>query len=435
MNAFLKLIFFFLFPLFPLTSRAAEEPSPTVLVIFGATGDLTAKKILPAIDQLSEKGQLPKKFAVVAVARRAEAEFRKQIRSAQPIIYHQSRFDDDQGYQGLQKLIGRIDQNFGSQSQRIYFLATPPSHFKTIVEKMDQHDLIAPTDRVLIEKPFGRDLESALALQESLSQHLDDSQIYRIDHYLGKEGVQNLIQFRLGQHLEDIWNNQHVDHVQITLSEEIGIGTRGQFWEETGFLRDVVQNHLMQLLSLVGMEPPGSIEAVPAEKIKLLNAIRPLDPKSIVRGQYGTGLIQGKEVVGYKEEKDVSPTSTAETFVSATFFIDNDRWEGVPFHIRGGKRLPEPITEIAMTFKSGEVLHIRIQPKPAIFFEDSAELPFEPALFSEAYQKLIYDSIRGDPSSFVQAEEQFAAWRLLTPVLNHWETEKEIAIYPAGTWP
>lgn len=441
-----------------------REPQPTVMVIFGATGDLTSKKILPAIDQLAQQGNLPQKFALVGVARKAEAEFRKQVHFDHKLFYNQADFNRDEGYRDLEKLIGQIDREFGAKSNRIYFLATQPSYFATIVEKLAEHKLLSPPQakewsRVVIEKPFGHDLPSALALEEKISQHLDESQIYLIDHYLGKEGVNNLICFRQSGALESIWDKEHIDHIDITLSEDIGIGARAKFWEETGLLRDVVQNHIMQLLSLVAMELPADAQSLPKEKIKVLHAIRALDLGAVVRKQYGPGSINGSPVVGYLQEKDVPKSSLAETFVAAELFIDNDRWEGVPFHIRSGKRLPTQITEIVVAFKSKEELHIRIQPKPAIFFKEAPEIipgviqesvlaarhsqnrflnhgqyTFEPFPFSEAYQKLIYDCLQGDRSSFVQNEEQLAAWRLLTPVLEHWKTQDQIPIYPAGTW-
>jgi glucose-6-phosphate 1-dehydrogenase len=411
-----------------------EQPAPTVMVIFGATGDLTSKKILPAIERLAKEGQLPERFATVGVARKSEEVFRKKISSQ--IYYAQGDFDEDAGYERLAQLLNRIDKDFGAKSNRIYFLSTPPKYFSTIVEKLHQHDMIYKPEknqwsRVLVEKPFGTDLQSAIALQKDLSKYLDESQIYRIDHYLGKEGVKNLTDFRLGQKLESIWNHEHIDHVQITISEDIGIGSRAQFWEETGLLRDIVQNHLMQLLSLVAMEVNSDLAA---EKIKVLHAIRPLDVGSVIRGQYGPGEIKGSQVPGYKGEEGVSTTSTVETYVAATLFIDNERWKGIPFTIQAGKRLPAQLAEIVVHFKSKETLHIRIQPKPAIFFEGGPYFSSEPSQYSEAYQKLIIDCMKGDQGSFVQGEEQVAAWRLLTPVLEHWKTEPHIPTYPAGTW-
>jgi len=259
--------------------------------------------------------------------------------------------------------------------------------------------------------------------------------MYRIDHYLGKEGVHNLIDFRLSGRLEPIWNRRCISKIDITISEEIGIGSRGSFWEKTGLLRDIVQNHLMQLLSLVAMEVPSDAESIPAEKIKVLKAIRPLDVKAARRGQYAPGEIRGSKVVGYTEERGVSPSSTVETYAAATLFVDNDRWSGVPFTFRAGKRLPRGLVEIVVQFNSKEALHIRIQPEPAIFFEGGSNFSFDPFPFSDAYQTLIVDCIRGDQSSFVQEEEQMVSWELLTPVLDYWKSNPTISLYPAGTWP
>lgn len=408
------------------------EPPPIVLVIFGASGDLTAKKIVPAVEKLAGEGYLPEKFAVVGVARRDEAEIRKQTVFGHKFYYCQANFDEEQGYENLAQLLNEIDRGFGVKSNRIYFLSTQPSYFSTIVEKLSTHNLIyqpgrTEWSRVMIEKPFGHDLPSALYLQEQISRYLDESQIYRIDHYLGKGGVQNLIDFRFKKELEPIWDNEHIERVQITLSEEIGIGTRANLWEETGLLRDIVQNHIMQLLSLVAMEVPSDKNKIAEEKVHLLNAVR---LEKMVRGQYGPGVINGESVVSYKEEKGVPQSSNAETFVSAQLSIDNDRWKGVPFEIRGGKRLSAQITEIVVTFKTQEKLHIRIQPNPAIYFQNTPEISLKAPLFSEAYQKIIYDCIHGDQSSFVQKEEQFAAWRILAPYLK---AQDQIVTYPAGS--
>lgn len=427
----IRLLLIILVAISAVSCSKSKTQAPTVMVVFGATGDLTAKKIIPAIEKLGEEGRLPEKFALVGVARRTEAAFQKEGRH-----YVQTTFEDDTGYQKLATLLDEIDRDFGAKSNRIYFLSTQPSYFKTVVEKLHQHQLIYhPKERVwsrvMIEKPFGHDLESALDLQRSISQYLDESQIYRIDHYLGKEGVQNLVDFRQRKDFDAIWNHEHIDRVEITLSEEIGIGNRAKFWEETGLLRDVVQNHMMQLLSLVAMEPGDQL---PLQKRQVLESIRPLQVDTVVRAQYGPGLIANANVVGYKDENGVPSTSTAETFVKAALYIDNDRWKGVPFILQSGKRLPKQMTEIVIHFKSEKALHIRIQPKPAIFFEDTPKLAFEPFPYSEAYQKLILDCINGDQASFVQQEEQIAAWQILTPVLEHWKQQDAIPTYPAGTW-
>jgi glucose-6-phosphate 1-dehydrogenase len=438
MKAILKFIILLCVVFTAVSCNEKRGEAPTVMVVFGATGDLTAKKILPAIDQLDEQGRLPESFVLIGAARKAEEEFRKKVSSRYPISYAQVDFEQKEGYERLAQQIAEIDKKFGAKSNRLYFLATQPSSFSSIVEQLSEHGLLhSPKEkawsRVVIEKPFGRDLPSAIALQAQISQHLDESQVYLVDHYLGKEGVRNLMAFRQSGEWESKWNKENIDRIDITLSEEIGIGGRAKFWEETGLLRDVVQNHIMQLISLVAMEQPASVQNMAEEKIKVLQAIRPLDVVGVTRGQYGPGEIKGERVVGYREEEGVPFSSTAETFAAATLYIDNDRWSGVPFHIQGGKRLSAQLTEIVVRFKSEEELHIRIQPKPAIFFKGSPEMVFEPFPFSEAYQKLIYDCMRGDKSSFVQHEEQLAAWRLLTPVLEYWQTQSQIEMYSAGT--
>lgn len=419
-----------------MTCSPPKEP-PTVMVVFGVSGDLATHKVLPAINQLSQNRSLPEEFALVGIARKAETVFRKQINNK--IHYIQADLKEDSAYEELAKALKKIDHNFGAKSNRIYFLATQPSAFAIIVEKLHTHGLIEPPhgknwSRVLIEKPFGHDLSSAVALQKNLSQYLDETQIYRVDHYLTKAGVQNLLKFRQKKDLEPFWNNQYIDSVEITLSESAGIGSRGKFWEETGLLRDVVQNHMMQLVSLTAMDLPSTQTSLSEKKMNVLKAIRPLDLESTLRGQYGPGEIQGTSVIGYKEEEDVPPSSTVETFVATTLFIDNDRWEGVPFFIRSGKRLHEQKGEILLRFKSGEILHVRIQPNPAIFFESKCPSENNSASYpTEGYEKLIVDSIAGNQNSFAQKEEQLAAWQLLTPLLDHWKSQEEIPIYPAGS--
>ncbi|MCE5318006.1 MAG: glucose-6-phosphate dehydrogenase, partial [Parachlamydia sp.] len=308
-------------------SRLSKVAEPCVLVIFGATGDLTGRKLLPALYNLAREGQLPSHFACVGFARRdkTHAQFRGEMLEAinrysrvkpvdeeiwkafsEQIFYHRSEFDHDEGYEELSKLLHDLDLRLGTKGNRLYYLSTQPSYFPQVVEKLKQHNLIEPPEsekwtRVIIEKPFGRDFQSAQELQNLITQHLDESQIYRIDHYLGKETVQNILVFRFANPIfENIWNRNHIDNVQLTVSEEFGIGTRGRFWEEAGMLRDIVQNHMMQLLSLVAMEPPNSMKAgsIHDEKVKVLEAIRPFSnmDKMAIRGQYGEGYINGVAV-------------------------------------------------------------------------------------------------------------------------------------------
>lgn len=474
-------------------NECIDGTAPCTVVIFGATGDLTARKLIPALYHLDKENHLSPQTAVVGFARGVlnDESFRNRMKDAvkqfsrtktqedelwnifeSKLFYHQSDYDQDEGYANLKERLSQIAQERGTQGNCIFYLATPPSTFPAIIQKLHEHGLIYdPNDekwsRVIIEKPFGDHLDSAILLQEHISKYLDESQIYRMDHYLGKEGVQNLLTFRFqGALFEPLWNSQYIDNIQITMSEDIGIGTRGSFWEETGFLRDVFQNHLMQLLAMVAMEPPSSLTAshIHAEKINVLNAIRPFPlseiDQHVIPAQYGPGQIHGSEVLGYRQENNVSEFSIVETFLAAKLFIDNDRWNGVPFYIRGGKRLPKQTTEIAVTFKKSNplinqanVLFIRIQPNTGIYLKTVSKVPmldkevksvtfgFNPDKFfekssPEAYEKLIYDSIRGDSSLFVQAEEQLAAWKLLSPILDYWKANpvSQLPSYEAGTW-
>ncbi len=457
-----------------------KNPSPSVIVIFGATGDLAARKIFPALYNLSKEGSLSPHTVMVGIGRKdyTDSAFRVQVREKiskentfnkdfwnifeNKIFYRKIDFDENVGYKDLHKFLANIDQDFGTRGNRIYYLATFPSYFSTIIKQLHTHQFIYDVketkwSKVLIEKPFGRDLASAIALEKELSTYLDESQMYRIDHYLGKEGLQNAIRLRLKSEIfESIWNAEHIDHVQITLSETLGIGSRASYWEETGLLRDVFQNHLMQLLSIIAMEPPTDLSQIHQEKIKLLHSIRPLSLSEIdhyvIRGQYSSGNVEGVNVSSYHGEKNVSPTSEAETFIATKFYIDNKRWKGVPFYIRAGKRMPIQTTEIAILFKEQSVqtksipsaIFIRIQPNAKVFLKFASKVPGENRLqevlfdrqmpSQEAYEKLLYDCIRGDKSLFIRAEEHLAAWRLLTPILQHWKTKETIPSYPAGTW-
>ncbi len=472
------------------TSRISD---PCILVIFGATGDLTARKLVPAIYNLMREGQLPAQFACVGFARRPKThdQFREEMKAAisefsrtkpiddalwthfkDHIFYHQSEFHEEEGYQRLKSFLSELDAKLGTKGNRLFYLSTQPSFFTTIASMLHKTGLVysgqEPWSRVIIEKPFGDDLNSAIALQKELLQYLGEHQIYRIDHYLGKETVQNLLVFRFANSIfESLWNNRYIDHIQITVAEEIGIGTRGKFFEEAGLLRDIVQNHMMQLLSLMAMEPPTSLApgAVHDEKVKVLQAIRPLDPKVVVRGQYGPGFIGGKNALGYRQEKDVNPDSPIETYVALPLFIDNWRWDGVPFFLRGGKRLPKRATEIAVTFKEHpgalfqnpgkkndpNILAIRIQPDEGSSLKINCKVPATPLIQPvkmdfrygsyfglappEAYERLICDCILGDSTLFAREDEVLSSWRLLTPLLEYWNQHNPpFPNYDCGTW-
>jgi glucose-6-phosphate 1-dehydrogenase len=461
-------------------SRLVE---PCTLVIFGATGDLTARKLIPALYNLLHDGQLPSLFACIGFARRPknDAQFRDEMAKAigdfsrtKPIeasllkhfqdhlFYHQAEFHEDPGYLALKKRLDALDSRLGTKGNRIFYLATPASYFPLICQKLHTNGLIykEPSNkwsRVVIEKPFGHDLASAEALQKELLSYLSENQIFRIDHYLGKETVQNLLVFRFGNSLfESLWSKNYIDHIQITVAEEIGIGTRGKFWEETGLVRDIVQNHLMQLLSLVTMEPPKSLQAaaIHDEKVKVLKKCR---YEAYVCGQYGPGLVGGKEVIGYRQEKDVAPTSCVETYMALELFIDNERWKGVPFFLRAGKRLPKRTTEIAIIFKSPSqslfnhipnVLAIQIQPDEGASLKIDCKVPgpinqIQPVKMDfrygsyfglappEAYERLICDCMLGDSTLFAREDEVMQSWRLLNPIVT---AKKEIELYPAGSW-
>jgi glucose-6-phosphate 1-dehydrogenase len=476
-----------------ISSRLSE---PCVLVIFGATGDLTARKLVPALYNLARDGQLPAQFACVGFARREKShdQFRTEMKDAvgkfsrtkpvdeeiwkhfdERLFYHQSEFHEDEGYARLGKMLDELDTRLGTKGNRLFYLATQPSFFPLICEKLHKNGLIYPGEtvkdkwsRVIIEKPFGSDLDSAHALQKELLQFLREDQIYRIDHYLGKETVQNLMVFRFGNSIfESLWNNRYIDHVQITVAEDIGIGSRGTLWEESGLLRDIVQNHMMQLVSLVAMEPPVSLEAsaIHDEKVKVVRAIRPIE--DFVRGQYAPGLVNGENVIGYRQEKNVSPTSNVETYAALKLYIDNWRWDGVPFYLRGGKRLPKKATEIAVTFKDPpgvlfqqggrknepNVLAIRIQPDEGSSLKVNCKVPgpsspIQPVKMDfrygsyfgiappEAYERLICDAMLGDSTLFAREDEVIASWQLLTPILKKWasENEKDFPNYQSGTW-
>lgn len=478
--------------------RRVKRADPCILVIFGATGDLTSRKLMPSLFSLFQNGQLPAHFACVGFARRDKShdDFRSEMLEAvkehgdsehfeesqwerfkEQIYYHRSEFHEDEGYHSLNSFLQELDNNLSTRGNRVFYLASQPKYFTVIAEKLGNHGLIYDLNKVkdkwsrlIIEKPFGHDLNSADKLQKDLTTHLNEKQIYRIDHYLGKETVQNILFFRFSNLIfESVWNHHYIDHVQITVSENIGIGTRGAFFEEAGILRDIIQNHMMQILSLIAMEPPKSLGAddIRDEKVKVLESIRPLKIEEMVRGQYGPGWVGGKKVKGYREEDNVDKSSSRETYAALQLAIDNWRWTGVPFFLRAGKRLPKRTTEVAISFKkapnylfrerAGKVdpnsIILRIQPDEGASLKMNCKVPgmtspVEPVKMDfrygqyfgtsqpQAYERLIIDCMAADNTLFARIDEVMASWSLFTPLLTLWEEKKaeNFPNYHAGSF-
>jgi glucose-6-phosphate 1-dehydrogenase len=477
-------------------AQSAERiPEPTAVVIFGASGDLTKRKLLPALYHLEQSGLLPSEFAVVGVARRPlQDEFRKDMRDGilqfggvkegdsrldefmAKVSYHAMNFDDAEGYGKLKTLLESIDEKQGTKGNRLFYLATAPEYFADIIEQLGNHGMAKPQHgkvHTIIEKPFGHDLASARALNDEVNKVFAEDQIFRIDHYLGKETVQNILVFRFANGIfEPVWNRNYVDHVQITAAEDIGIEGRGPFYEKAGALRDVVQNHVMELLSFVALEPPISFEAdaMRREKVKVWRAIQQIHPLDTVRGQYGPGKTDGKDVKGYRQEDRVDPNSSTETYAALKIGIENWRWAGVPFYLRAGKRMAKRATEITVQFKqppqllfknqSGpcrelqpNLITMRIQPDEGISLRFGAKVP-SPNMevcpvnmnFSYAdafgkssangYERLLLDAMLGDATLFAHRDGVETTWALLTPVLEHWANTKPKGFpnYAAGTW-
>jgi glucose-6-phosphate 1-dehydrogenase len=478
--------------------RLEKVPDPSVLVLFGATGDLAHRKVIPAMYHLWRTNLLPLEFLVLAVGRRPYdddafvAEARTSLDQYSRILpvdeeawrsfserirYHRLDFADAAGFDDLAVKLDEIDKTDGTRGNRVFYLATQPSQFAEIVAQLgrvgldhEKHD--EGWRRVVIEKPFGHDLDSAKKLNREVGKVFRESQVYRIDHYLGKETVRNLLVFRFGNGIfEPLWNRRYVDHVQITVAESIGIENRGAFYEETGASRDVLQNHLLQLVSLVAMEPPATFEADPLrdEKVKVLRAIAsPAEtPDRVVRGQYGPGWVAATAVPGYRQEDDVDRQSETETFIAARLTIDDWRWSGVPFYVRTGKRLPKRATEIAIQFREvphrlfrdaatepdPNLLAIRIQPDEGIMLRFGAKVPglglnvrsvtmdfTYGSAFSvdspDAYETLILDALQGDASLFTRADEVEEAWSIIDPIIDLWASSPppDFPNYDAGAW-
>jgi glucose-6-phosphate 1-dehydrogenase len=488
---------------------ARGAPEPCALVIFGATGDLTRRKLVPALYNLAHEGQLPAAFAVVGFARSARSTdaFRDELRRsveersrfspinpavweslAAGIHFHQADYSDPRTYRALDKLLQRLDKQRGSAGNRLFYLATPPAEFPVIARQLGDAGLArsdahrnadAPTRRIIVEKPFGRSLDTARELNAALRQVFDEPQILRIDHYLGKETVQNILVLRFANEIfEPLWNQKYVDHVQITVAESLGVEGRGGYYEHAGALRDMAQNHLMQLLALVAMEPPTALEAevIRDEKVKVLRAVRPIEAgqaaEFAVRGQYAAGLIGGSPAPGYRDEDGVAADSRTETYVAMKLQIDNWRWAGVPFYLRTGKRLPKQVAEIAIQFKAPpavlfaaelpgragriqpNVLVLRIQPEEGMSIRTNAKVPgatlnIQPvkmdfqyggafgARSPDAYERLLYDALCGDSTLFIRGDEAERCWAIMDALLQGWQRAGHDAAphpYEAGTW-
>jgi glucose-6-phosphate 1-dehydrogenase len=480
--------------------RLERVPDPAAFVLFGATGDLAHRKVVPALYQLWRTRLLPHEFVIVAIGRREYTDdaFRAELKASldqyarvQPVdreewddlasrvVYHRGDFADPDTFQSLAERLDKLDEERGTHGNRLFYLATQPSQFAEIVAQLgrvgldhERHD--GGWRRVVIEKPFGRDLDSAIRLNREVGKVFRERQVYRIDHYLGKETVRNMLVFRFGNGIfEPIWNRRYIDHVQITVAESIGVENRGAFYEETGASRDFLQNHLLQLLSLVAMEPPAAFEAdaLRDEKVKVIRAISEFTPEQVrtqvVRGQYGPGWVSAKPVIGYREEPEVDPQSETESFIAARLTIDDWRWSGVPFYLRMGKRLPKRATEIAIQFKEvphqlfresgaepeANLLALRIQPDEGIMLRFGAKVPglgidvrnvtmdftYGSAFQTDspdAYETLILDALLGDASLFTRADEAEAAWAIVDPVIDAWAEMPAPGFpnYDAGTW-
>ena len=484
--------------------------NPCVVVIFGVTGDLAHRKLVPALYNLSVDGLLPANFNLIGFARRDytdssfRAEFKESVSKfsrrksvneevwgefAKHSFYHRSAFDDPAGYERLRDRLDALDNESGMKANRVFYLATSPDYFSTVAEQLKAVGLLDPIvdprtglphhrARVVIEKPFGHDLESARTLNRKLSSCMSEEQIFRIDHYLGKETVQNLLVFRFANGIfEPVWNHKYIDHVEISVCETVGVENRAGYFDTAGILRDIVQNHVLQLLCLVALEPPTAFEAdaVRDEKVKVLKSVRRFQKSDVlskvIRGRYQSGAILGNPVQGYLAEPGVNTESETETYVALELSIDNWRWAGVPFFLRAGKRLPKRVTEISIHFKNvphrlfqdedvrqiaPNILSFQIQPDEGIALKISAKPPGAQVRVQqvnmqfdystsfgqqppEAYERLLLDAMKGDATLFTRSDEIEQAWDLLAPVQQVWAGEgisrkPPVHGYEAGSW-
>jgi len=470
--------------------RLRRSPDPCALVVFGASGDLTRRKIFPALYSLAVRRLLPERFGVVGVARTEQTtkqwidamqeavgeHGRDELRAgvwkelAAGMRYVATDFADDRGVGAVAAALEELDERRGTEGNRLYYLAVPPVAFETIVGELGERRSAAGWTRLIVEKPFGNDGASAHRLNGILRRRFTEEEVFRIDHYLGKETVQNMLALRFANGIfEPIWNRQFIDHVQITVAESIGVEGRAGFYEEAGAVRDVFQNHLLQLVALTAMEPPVDFTAdsVRNEKVKVLRSLRTPGPESVVRGQYGRGLAEGEEVPGYREEPGVASDSATETYVAAKLYVDNWRWADTPFYVRAGKRLPRRETTVAIQFQraphppfaelAGEglrpnVLLIHVQPDEGVSLAIGAKVPgagmsirtvhmdflyggaFRTSL-PEAYERLILDAMLGDATLFTRADEVDEQWALVDAIVAGWKRDRpSFPNYPAGTW-
>jgi len=476
---------------------------PCAVVLFGASGDLSKRKLIPALFSLWQKRLLAPGFSVIGYTRTpmSDDQFRDTMRAAvlefapdtefsesawqsfaSGLFYVAGAAQDNEAFTKLGEVLARIQEERHTQGNRVYYLSTPPSLYDPIIDQIGRFKMAKPEQgwaRIVLEKPFGRDLNSAKELNGKLSALFDEEQVYRVDHFLGKDTVQNIMMFRFSNGIfEPLWNRRYVDHIQITAAESIGVGSRAGYYEEAGALRDMIQNHILQLLALVAMDPPVSLEAnaVRDEKVRVMKCIRPIEAgevnESTIRGQYGPGVVDGKQVIGYRQENGVNPNSPIETYAAVRFYIDNWRWAGVPFFVRSGKRLPKREAEIAIRFKraphllfgksaanqiGANELVLRIQPDEGITLRFNSKVPDPRGMpdtrirevnmdfvygsafatnFPEAYERILRDAMLGDQTLFARGDMVEIGWSLMEPILHVWENEapKDFPNYESGSW-
>jgi glucose-6-phosphate 1-dehydrogenase len=467
-----------------------RKPDPCILVIFGASGDLTKRKLFPALYSLAYRRLLPDQFAIVGVARMelTDEEFRERMKEAvqehgrdefrddvwesltDGMRFVAMDFADQDGEDHVAGTLNELDEERGTRGNRVYYLATPPDVFATAAREIGKRRKTQGWTRLIVEKPFGCDLQSARELQSVIERYFDETEVFRIDHYLGKETVQNMMVLRFANGIfEPIWNRQFVDHIQVTVAESMGIEGRAAYYEQAGAIRDIFQNHLLQLIAITAMEPPidFTADSVRNEKVKVLRSIHTPGPKSVVRGQYGRGFIEGTEVPGYREEPGADPRSMVETYVAAKLYVDNWRWADTPWYVRTGKRLARRETTIAIHFKKAphppfeelateglrpNVLIIHVQPDEGISLAISVKVPghgmtirtvhmdflyggaFRTGL-PEAYERLILDAMLGDQTLFTRIDEVEEQWSLVDAIVAAWSRDRPaFPNYPAGTW-